>query len=104
MNAEKDFFHRLALALGMTIARLKAEMTVDELRDWLAFFSTRPFADEAADHQRGVLTMIIANMFLGKDKKPFELDDFRQINRRRGDSESPPPKMADKFRTRAQKG
>lgn len=93
--------HRLALALGMTIARLKDEMPVDELRDWYHFFSTRPFADEAADHQRGVLAMIVANIFRGKEAKPFAIDEFRVLNRNRVEIDSQPKTMADRFRTKA---
>lgn len=84
----------------MTVGRLKAEMSVAEIRDWAAFYRTRPFASEALDWQIAVLTMVVSNMFLAKDAKRYTVDDFRQLTRNRIQTESPKQSEADKFRTR----
>ena len=43
--SEKWFFHTLALALGKTVAELKATITYPEFQDWVEYYKDFPFDD-----------------------------------------------------------
>ena len=66
----------------MTVTDLMTRMTVEERANWLKFFSSRPWPDEAADLQNALLCQIVANLVRGKDQRPWTIDDFRILGRK----------------------
>lgn len=72
-NASLRFQYQLALALGMTRARLITEITGEELAYWIAFYLVNPFGPERGDLQAGIIASTFAN---ANSKKTFTPDDF----------------------------
>lgn len=72
-NPSLRFQFTLALALGMTRARLITEITGEELAHWIAFYEVNPFGLDRGDLQAGIIASTIANV---NSKKTFQPKDF----------------------------
>jgi hypothetical protein len=64
--------HRLALALGCTVAELGERMSSTELNDWLAYGAVEPFGEEQADRRAALVcaALVAVNTPKGKTPKP----------------------------------
>jgi hypothetical protein len=56
------FYHRLALALGMTVPELLGRMDSRELSDWQAYFQLEPFGPPQEDLRAGYLASLFYNV------------------------------------------
>ena len=82
------FKHRLALALGMTVAQLNRNMTHAELVRWMAYSNIEPFGYHADNWRMGMQCAVACNVWAakGKAKKPEDFmpksrtDERRQIS------------------------
>lgn len=84
----------------MTVGDLHKRMTLEELEDWIRFFTFRRFPDEAQDMQHALLCSLVANLMRGKDQPASQVADWLvlQIDRRpAAKPEKPPLSEADKF-------
>jgi len=70
------FWHRLAVALGMSIARAQAEISPDEFRSWLAFDRIEPLGGRRADVHAGIIASVVANCNRAKNGKAFKPEEF----------------------------
>jgi hypothetical protein len=61
----------LALALGMTRAKLRVEMGSSELTDWWAFNEINPFVQWRADYRAAMTTAMVAAS-AGVEAKPSD--------------------------------
>tara|TARA_Y100000310_G_scaffold112096_1_gene110523 strand:- start:215 stop:535 length:321 start_codon:yes stop_codon:yes gene_type:complete len=68
------FYHRLALALGMTVSEMLQKMSSAELTDWLAYWRLDPFGEERADLRAGIVAATTANVWAGKGKRAKPAD------------------------------
>lgn len=68
------FYHRLALALGMTVREMLQKMSSAELTDWLAYWRLDPFGEERADLRAGIVAATTANVWAGKGKRAKPAD------------------------------
>jgi hypothetical protein len=84
--------HRLALALGKTVAEIRATMTVAELLDWQRFDGESPLPDRRLDLHMAVQTSSLLNAWVKRaDGKHFTTADFMLFDRK---PEGPPPPVA----------
>lgn len=51
-------------------------MTAGEFRNWIRFFASRPFPDEAIDMMNGLLCSIVANLARGPTTPAYKPSDF----------------------------
>jgi hypothetical protein len=70
------FHHRLALALGCTVAELLGKISPAELLRWQVFDSIEPIGDHGAYLRTGIVTAMNVNVHMGKKGKPFGPEDF----------------------------
>jgi hypothetical protein len=70
------FWHRLAVALGMSIAQAQAEISPDEFRSWVAFDRIEPLGGRRADIHAGIIASVVANCNRAKNGKAFKPEDF----------------------------
>lgn len=70
------FWHRLALALGRTVAELQSSMSSPEFNQWMAYYKLSPFGEDRADLRAGIIASTTANMHKKKGTKPFAPRDF----------------------------
>lgn len=70
------FSHRLALALGCTVAELKSRMSSHEFSDWVAYYGLEPWGSEINGLRHGLTASVIYNMISsatgGKRSKGLE--------------------------------
>jgi hypothetical protein len=85
------FRHRLALALGRTVAEIGA-MPAAEFADWQAFDAVEPIGDRRLDWVGGILASVLANAHF-KRGKPFAPHEFMPFVPR-----PPPDPMAEAHR------
>lgn len=82
---------RLALMLGMTLARLDHEMGSSELELWKAYYELEPFGPPRDNHHAAMIAALIANVHRGKGQAPYSNEDFMlvapEIKRKREDAE-----------------
>lgn len=72
------FWHRLALALGGTVAELQDRMPYREFLEWVAFYQIEPWGDVRGDMQTALLAGLTANIHRDRKKqsKAFTPADF----------------------------
>lgn len=70
------FLHRLALALGKTVAEVKEAMTVAEFVDWQRFATEHPFPADLIDIHGAVATALAVNLNREANTPPHEAVDF----------------------------
>jgi hypothetical protein len=70
------FWHRLAVALGMSIARAQAEISPEEFWSWVAFDRIEPIGGRRADIHAGIIASVMANCNRAKNAKTFKPEDF----------------------------
>ena len=58
--------------------RMYADLTADEIIDWLAYYSIEPFGERRADWRMASIMALIANANRDpkKRRRPFRPDDF----------------------------
>jgi len=47
-----------------------------EISEWMAYNRIEPFGEERADIRSAIIACTLANVYRGKDKPPFKIDDF----------------------------
>ena len=52
---------RLALAMGRTIAELRAVLSYAEFQEWCLYYQVEPWGDERSDLRAGIVASTIAN-------------------------------------------
>lgn len=62
-------WHRLALALGGTVAELQDRMPQREYYDWVALWSLEPWGDVRGDMNAALLASLTANINRDRRKK-----------------------------------
>lgn len=87
---------RLAMALGMTLGQLKAQMTTAELRLWMAYSGFEPIGEQRADMRNGMLCALYGNSVRGKGQKKLSISDFL-ISPDGSDEESKAKRVGDKI-------
>lgn len=71
------FWYRLTLALGhKSVSEAKDSIDSNEFAHWLAYYKLEPFGGERDDLRQAYTSCIIANLFLGKGQKAYEISDF----------------------------
>ena len=64
--------------MGKSVRQLLAEMTSDELTEWMAYYKIEPFGEMVADQRHGIATSVLAN--INRDPKqrrdPYKARDF----------------------------
>ena len=61
----------------MTVARLSAEMTAREFKEWQAYFDIEPFGEKRADLRAGIVASTVHNMQTRHSLKPSDfMPDF----------------------------
>ena len=70
------FLLRLCMALGMTLGRLKEEMTTAEVRLWMAFSCIEPIGEARADARTAMACTLYANSVRGKNSQKAKVTDF----------------------------
>lgn len=88
------FLHRLALALGKTVAEVKESMTVAEFVDWQRFALEHPFPADLVDIHGAIATALAVNMNRAEGAPPREVVDFLVL--RFGLAKPAPPDWAPK--------
>jgi hypothetical protein len=74
--------HRLALALGKTVAELEISMSMRELIDWERYEALHaPLPDRLIDSHFAVLCSLVVNIVRGSDSAPVPAADFLQARR-----------------------
>jgi hypothetical protein len=69
--------HRLALALGRTVAELEASISEKELRDWVDFYAVEPWGEQPAWWRTGTIAALLSNIHRDPKKSdPFTPLDF----------------------------
>jgi hypothetical protein len=82
---ERRFIFRLALALGMPVGRLLAEMPSSELTEWIAYAAIEPFGEQRADLRAGIVAAATVNSGFARPKEAVRASDFMPfIESRRG--------------------
>lgn len=76
MSGERLFLHRLALALGMTVADLRARMSASEFADWRTFCRQEMIGEERADLRHALASALLANLNRGRGQPPHSWQDF----------------------------
>jgi hypothetical protein len=69
------FWHRLAIALGMTLKEVQSRVDSAEFSRWQAYYKVEPFGEERADMRSAVIASTLANIHRGKGKA-YTLNDF----------------------------
>lgn len=71
-------WHRLALALGGTVAELQERMPYREYLDWVALWTIEPWGDARVDMGAALVAALVANANRDRKKrpKPFTIGDF----------------------------
>jgi|TARA_R100001530_G_scaffold41605_1_gene31811 hypothetical protein len=85
------FYHRLAIALGMTVGEMLRKMSSSEMADWIAFWRLDPWGEERADLRSGIIAAVTANVWSGKGRKAKPADfmpNFVEPDRPRQSMES----------------
>lgn len=71
------FWYRLTLALGhKSVSEAKDSIDSNEFAHWLAYYKLEPWGEERADLRQAYTSCIIANLFLSKGQKAYEVADF----------------------------
>jgi len=70
------FWHKLALALGMSVADAQSKISRAEFLHWQAYYAKDPFGNERIDWLFGQLCCILANINRKKNSKSFKPKDF----------------------------
>jgi len=63
------------MALGMTVARVKSEMTECEFQAWIVYDRLHPFGDDRADMRQALTSCILAESN-SKATQHFKINDF----------------------------
>lgn len=68
----------MALALGSTVAELKARLGHAEFTEWQAFYAIEPFGHARSDIQTALLASLVANAHRDTKKRPrpYGIRDF----------------------------
>lgn len=64
------------MALGKTRAQLLAEISSQELSDWLVYHRIEPFGGQIQFIGHAITAMTVANANRSKKTKPYKLKDF----------------------------
>jgi len=73
---EQRFKHRLALALGRTIAEMEHTMGAGEYADWVEYYAAEPWGAYRDNLHTGIIASVIANVHRGKKGKAVKPADF----------------------------
>lgn len=73
------FLYRLAGHLGMTVRRLRQELSDVELTHWMAYFELEPFGEAAEWWRHGDRQAFRANTspYVKRKKPPYKISDFQ---------------------------
>jgi hypothetical protein len=66
----------------MTVEEMLGRITSRELTEWQAFYSIEPFGEERAEMRNGMLIASMANLWRGKDTRPYRPEDFMLFRER----------------------
>lgn len=55
---------------------LLARVDSRELTEWMAYAELEPFGERRADVRAAEIAWVMANLWRGKNQKPYELEDF----------------------------
>jgi hypothetical protein len=85
--------HRIALALGKTVAEIRATMTVREFVDWQRFAVEHPFPADLIDIHGAMAFALLGNINLAQGAAPLDTQDYVLVRRGRTSAgvEAPPP-------------
>ena len=74
------FRHRLALALGRTVAEMERSVSFREFRQWVAYYNAEPWGTERLETMGAHIAAEVANvpfvMFGKGNRRPFKAADF----------------------------
>jgi hypothetical protein len=81
------------LALGKTVAELRATMTVREFVDWQRFAGEHPFPADLIDWHAAMAFALLGNINLAQGAVPLDPLDYVLVRRPMpaGSVEAPPP-------------
>ena len=88
LKPETLFLHRLALALGKTVAEVRATMTAREFVDWQRFAIEHPFPADLIDVHGAMAFALLANINREAGAPPLDTRDFLLV--RPGRNLAPP--------------
>ena len=71
----RQFWHKLALALGMSVRRAQQEIDAREYASWVAYHQIDPFGNERADFHAALIAWTMASTVRGKGPAP-QLKDY----------------------------
>ena len=71
----RQFWHKLALALGMSVRRAQQEIDAREYASWVAYHRLDPFGNERADFHAALIAWTVASMMRSKGPAP-KFKDF----------------------------
>ncbi len=61
---------RLALSLGMSVARAKQEIDSHEFCYWMAYYGLEPWGEKVADMRHGIAVATLANINRNTEARP----------------------------------
>ncbi|MCM8596654.1 hypothetical protein [Accumulibacter sp.] len=80
---------RLALAMGRTIAELRAVLSYAEFQEWCGYYAIEPWGETRADLRAGIVASTVHNVYagwVGSDHRATPADYMPYLER----SEPPP--------------
>jgi hypothetical protein len=97
----KKFYHRLAIALGMTVRELLQRMDSRELVDWIAYWQLEPWGEERADLRAGIVASAATNVWVKKGKRTKPQDFVPRYGPEPGTPTQPQSEMVRIFKQAA---
>lgn len=76
LTAGDRFLHRLALALGRTVAELRAGMSYNELRAWDEYYRLEPWGPARDNMHAGLVASTLVNINRRKGTRAATFQDF----------------------------
>jgi len=70
------FEHRLGLALGMSIGRLRATMSESEYRSWKTYYKLEPWGFPDREYRTAAVMMLLNNTNITKRQDAKSISDF----------------------------
>jgi len=68
--------HRYACKIGWPVPLLEQIMTMDDIREAMAYAKLEPWHEERADLRAGIIASVIANANRSSGSKAFKASDF----------------------------
>lgn len=91
------FEFTLCLALGVTLGRLREEMSSAEMAAWIAFNRIDPIGEMRADLRTAQILQQQASMYRKKGSEPPKLEDFMLFHKKEAEKPKTARQLADKF-------